>query len=300
MKLYTNKNVLVKAKAARRHRAFKHFGYLLILFLFIIISSIFVLNNKSLNLQTIVITGTVFVSKTEVAKIIDDEMRGFHLGIIPKKSFMFYPKNSIRERILSSFDRVYAATFTEESPSELLVTVHERVPDAVWCEGEFNRSTERRCYYVDKIGLLYDVAPSFSGPVYFEYYGYLRESPRLGNNVLDLEQIIKIQEFRRELIKNNIEPISILIKSDKSYELMTGQGWKVFFSSDAPVELMIKHLNLTLLSEILTKRVTDKKSKLEYIDLRYGEKVFYKFVEIDLSGSNVSNKPVTSTSTNAR
>jgi hypothetical protein len=52
--------------------------------------------------------------------------------------------------------------------------------------------------------------------------------------------------------------------------MVTTQGWKVYFKIDTDPEYQAK-----LLETILGQKITNR-SKLEYIDLRFGERVFYR------------------------
>jgi cell division septal protein FtsQ len=57
-----------------------------------------------------------------------------------------------------------------------------------------------------------------------------------------------------------------------SVEAIMETGWKAYFGADQPFDIQANKLAL-----ILKDRVGDRRSELEYVDLRYGERIFFKF-----------------------
>lgn len=59
--------------------------------------------------------------------------------------------------------------------------------------------------------------------------------------------------------------------SAETVEASMEGGWQVFFSSATPFEVQASRLSV-----VLKEKIGDKKSQLEYVDLRYDERIFFR------------------------
>jgi len=290
MKLATNKAILEKHHALRRQRNLRRVLLLFgCIFAFLLVG-VFTLRLPSLQLQTVEVVGAVTVPAAEVRAIATKTLTGSYGYLIPRRSFLLYPAAELREQIMTNFLNVGRVSLTEVSPERLLITLEERSPEGVWCEQEFTLAAPRHCYYMDGAGLLYDKAPEFFGPVYFEWYGFLKQPPQLGESLLPAEDMALVTVFRQELLRLEIEPIAITIRPDTSYELMTSKGWRLYFERGGDPEPLVTHLRATLTSDVFTERLTERGNALDYIDLRFGQKVFYKFKTHDAATSTTPHE----------
>ncbi|GEM_PF-2068191 len=277
MRSVHTQEILRKSRTYRRERLLRRTLYgagavLALLLLLVALSRL-----PALQLQQISVQGTTFVGEAAVEKVIRTSLAGSYLGIVPRANFLVYSRDALEAAVERQFLRIASLTFTEQSPRALRVVIHEREPDAVWCEGSFVAVHARHCFYVDRDGVLYDQAPEFSGPVYFEFYGYVRQPPQLGDAILPVAQLTLARSVRNVLRALALEPVALVILPDRSYELVTEKGWKILFDAGGDAGTMGEHLRAALTSDVLTKRLADRNNALDYIDLRYGKKVFYKF-----------------------
>ena len=56
-------------------------------------------------------------------------------------------------------------------------------------------------------------------------------------------------------------------------QVKTNAGWHIYLKMNDDIKAQLENLDLTLKNSI----APDEQSKLEYIDLRFGEKVYYKY-----------------------
>lgn len=59
----------------------------------------------------------------------------------------------------------------------------------------------------------------------------------------------------------------------ETIEIMTSEGWAAYVSTAKPIQDQLRYLR-----EVLAKAVGSRRSELMYIDVRYNEKVFVKFI----------------------
>jgi hypothetical protein len=90
-------------------------------------------------------------------------------------------------------------------------------------------------------------------------------SKELAEGILKIDRILK-DNF-------SVEPREITLSfSRETLEIGTSEGWKIYFEPKGDIESQIMNLDLLLKEKISSK---DRKN-LDYIDLRYGNKIFYK------------------------
>jgi hypothetical protein len=68
------------------------------------------------------------------------------------------------------------------------------------------------------------------------------------------------------------------------------EGWDAYFTTAIPFDVQGSRLGL-----ILKEKVKDQRSNLQYVDLRYNEKVFFRMRDLPApttgTGSGVGDKP---------
>ncbi|HEY4504976.1 MAG TPA: hypothetical protein VJI73_04370, partial [Candidatus Paceibacterota bacterium] len=59
--------------------------------------------------------------------------------------------------------------------------------------------------------------------------------------------------------------------------LTTNKNWEILIAGSTELERLIRNLNLALASDALKAEAIEARGGLEYLDLRFGNKVFFKF-----------------------
>ncbi len=62
-----------------------------------------------------------------------------------------------------------------------------------------------------------------------------------------------------------------IIKKEGIYELQTSENWFILLNEQNDSQITYQNLKIAL------DQIADKRKNLSYIDLRFGNKVFYKF-----------------------
>ena len=142
------------------------------------------------------------------------------------------------------------------------------------------------CYFMDENGYIFDLAPYFSGEVYFKFYGV----PDVGSyfSKQNFQQLIS---FKDTLIDFGLKPIMLYITNDGNVEifLFSGNpstiGPEIILKTESNFQNVAENLETALTTEPLQSDFKNKYSTLQYIDLRFGNKVYYKF-KWEISGKN--------------
>jgi len=257
------------------------FGLLVLFFGFALIARI-----SSINIKTVTVSGNLIVESRDIKNIIEKNLTGNYLWIFPKTNFLIYPKNKIKNELAEKFRRLKEINFNILDSKSLEVSVSEYEGKYLWC-GEnasiAENKTEQECYFLDNDGYLFDQAPFFSGEVYFKFYGSIIDSKNnpIGAYFLpkDFKQII--------LLKQNLEQIKLKLvsfwwnedKGEGEYTLSGSQTSvpKIILKMNSNYQKLAENLQAALETEPLKTDFQNKYSSLLYLDLRFGNKVVYKF-----------------------
>ena len=238
-------------------------GFLLILTGIII----FLFYVPSLRISRVQITGLSIADEKELRTEILTALSSRRYLIIPKDHLVLFQRKEI-ETLLSNKFRVKQFDLKKDFPSGLKIVLSERETWAVWCRA----SNLENCFLIDQGGVVFEKAAGFAGSAVLKIID-ARDEDFLGKNVLPNQSFEKISLFR-EWIKDQVgeEIRKVNIKSSgKTFLLYTRAGWYVLIDDETDITKAIENLVLGL------SEIKEGRSKLEYIDLRFPDKIFYKF-----------------------
>jgi cell division septal protein FtsQ len=242
-------------------------------FLAIFFSAVYLSGLNSLNINNIEISGNKVVDTEAIKTIVKQQLAGKYLWFFPKTNILLYPENSIKNALQNKFTRLKDINLSLKNNNILQISVDERTPEYLWC-GENLPSLgggSEQCYFMDENGYIFDEAPYFSGEVYFKFYG------EIGPN---FQQLIS---FKNILINMGLKPVALAATNDRDIQIFLSGGTslatapKIILRADADFEKVAENLETALQNEPLQSKFKNNYSKLEYIDLRFENKVYDKF-----------------------
>ncbi|PIR68086.1 hypothetical protein COU49_02820 [Candidatus Nomurabacteria bacterium CG10_big_fil_rev_8_21_14_0_10_35_16] len=259
-----------------------------VIFLIFFVGLIFISRIDKLNVNTIIITGNKVVDTEAINKIVEENIFGYYLYFIPKSNFLLVPKNKIKNDLTNQYKRLQNISFNTENPNVLAISLSEREGKYIWC-GEsmpdFSLEAEEKpCYFTDQEGYIFDLAPYFSGDVYFKFFGPLGLNE--GESPLGLyfskDIFTKLVSFKNILVDFDLKPNSVLVKNNGDIEIYLSSSNKtnpprIVLKSDFDLDKSSENLQAALATEPLKSDIKNKYSSLLYIDLRLGNKVYFKF-----------------------
>lgn len=227
---------------------------------------------NGITISNIVIKGNSSTSSDSIEKIVKNQLAGNYLFILPKENSIIYPRSDIREEILVQIKRISEVSLEVESLTTLNVEVFERSPDAAWCK---TASGKEKCFFMDSSGFIYSEAPEFSGSVFLKYYGNLSGDP-VGKRFLPEEEFGKLADFLGLVKKINLDIASVSIDQFGDIEASIKGDGKLIFNKDQDFSKLVDDLN-SILSDESFQTELESGSNLDYIDLRFGNKVYFQF-----------------------
>lgn len=163
----------------------------------------------------------------------------------------------------------------------LIIEGQEYSPSYLWCQDDMN------CFFADETGYLYKKSNQYSAGVYVVFTGFLQnpDAPILRNNifkdtttrdfVMGLMQVFDTHGFFITHI-GNINSDIIQVSISRLGEYTKNHNITLRLSRSATTEYIDTVLRL-LIADKTFQHSLDNNDRLEYIDIQYKDKIFYKF-----------------------
>jgi len=231
---------------------------LLALFLIYLIVYSSLLKVRDINVQ-----GIDLINEQEFISLINRNISGYYLFILPKKNLLFLNKKDLTEAINSHYS--LNSLQIKKSWNALNLKIEEKISSLI----VYNN---KEYYFTDAAGTITRQIAGEESAKYLSRFpliltvqqiniGYEFASARIVGFIIELDNKLKEQKYRI-----------------KGYELGgvnevyfdSAEGWQAKFDINSDLQQALDNMNL-----ILKEKIKDRKL-LNYIDLRAGDKVFYK------------------------
>lgn len=205
----------------------------------------------------------VFTSLSEVQTVVLEQVKG-RAGIIPRDSAVFFSYSRIRTAIRSAFPAISEVSFSRDFSRTLTVNVKEYVPFGTWCG--VSRDYASSCFLFDATGFIF--SPTSEAPA-LVWFGPLRNDDEpLRNRIFTDGAISHVSTLLLRLTDAGIPVSHITFRSPDEVDFfIEGQGRLTYIVGD---EATVGDSALFLLTGELKGVV------FEYLDLRFGRKVYIK------------------------
>ncbi|MCH8741832.1 FtsQ-type POTRA domain-containing protein [Patescibacteria group bacterium] len=267
-------------RVRRKKSVFKNrFFWLGILVVMIIgITVYFVAFSSFFQIKEIRISGNEKVQK--------ESLENFIWKNISKKMFIFKTKSillvnlqKVEKNLLERFPEVSKIYLKRDLPDIIAVNIQERKPLFLLCKNS------DVCFYLDEEGVIFDRVRN-GIPNGVDETNKAKESLikirderhqeiRLGEKVIEDDLLKNIKEIISKL-KGGAEIFTKeIILSEKKIVLKTVQNWEIYFNPGGNILDQVQNLTLVFKEEI----PLENRENLEYVDLRFGNRVYYKYRE---------------------
>lgn len=222
-----------------------------------------------LNVGLINVIGAEALDASLVQSYVESQLHDGTNRFLSRGNIFLYPKAAIEKGITASFPRVKAAALSREGFSQTLnVQIQERKALAKWCAAADD------CYAMDESGYVFAKESASSTTVFSEPYtftGEMAEQP-IGQTFIPGHMPGLLVLLRTIQQQAGFLPAGITVEDAQDITIHFAQGFdlKASFGQDAAA--LARNLQLVLSSQALQ----GKQDLLEYIDLRFGNRVYYK------------------------
>lgn len=256
---------------------------------------VFVLRRSEAHIDTINIHGVEYLSSDDVLHNVEEKLQGNYFFILPRKNISIYPRKAIRESLREEFPRIREIVVEVDLPRTLNVFVKEYEPYALWCTGgviEYSdplatsspsfvteNNNERDCYYLNEQGYIFSSAPSFGGTAYFKYHGGNIKDEPLKKQLFEETVFEEISYFVDQIKNVGLTPESFVISEDGNYVVVLESGGVLILDREVVIQESLQNfLSVLKDDKVDLSKILEDESLLEYVDLRYSGKVYYKLL----------------------
>jgi cell division septal protein FtsQ len=263
----------VEAQARRRSFA-KRMTIVVVLFLVLVSTGlIFLLRMEVIQIREANIEGTNIISKEEIQNVVNNSLAGNILWLIPKTNTLIYSVKDLNNALVQQFPGISTLNINRVGFKKISIKLEERKPQVLWCRGGEGENVPD-CYFVDSVGMVFAKAPFFSGNVYFVYKGLLNKEDPLGAQILDSQDFLAFESFIKQISnKLDLQIVSVEIKDQGDLDLYLSSGLKIMLNKNISYDDMYNNIDVLLKSKELSSSTVNT---LEYIDMRFGNKVYFK------------------------
>jgi len=267
---YTREEYLKK----KRKKRFERFGIVLLLIILVISLASYVAHRSSIRISKVQLTGQILVEPTELATSALLYMDGSYLWLFPKNNFLWYPKDKLALYLQETFKRIDTIHIEKKGLDTIVVEITERKPYAIWGDtlpGEIS-GADARFYFMDSNSTIFAEAPSFSGDAYFKYYGLVGGEKPIGQFYIGSSTAFsEIARFVQDVEDLHLDP-QYIVANGGEFSLVIAGGGRIYFDVKESLAKAIDNLEALVRTDALMKNI----SNLDYIDLRFGNKLYYK------------------------
>ncbi len=253
------------------------------LWVVLVASAVFLLSQLTyiheLSIQRVSIKGMKTVPEAELFAFVKPYLEGSYFHLFSKRNVSLVRTHVLEEALIAAYPRFERVNVSRRGFNVLGVTVRERDPFAVWC------SAQEHCYYVDKAGLVYAPSPNFLSGVSFMRFGGgdVASTSPVGSHVLTEENFSALNSFVDELSKYTLKTtriedadgtVTLTLWTDERADTAPS-SFSLLVTASSSYAQALNDFSVILDSPEFKKEIPSL-SLLEYIDLRFDNKVFYK------------------------
>lgn len=256
-------NPRIMKKKEDRQRRFRRVSVGLVLFLIIgVLYSIFY--SPFFSIKNIEINGLNKINSGNFERIVNDYRSDRQWFILSKNNFWIFDKKELAAQI----EKFYAfedLKIKKKLPNRVIVDVVEKQSAINWLIGDF-------CYHLDTTGIAIEYCENGDGLITIR--DVVVSAVSIGEEAVEageLDYILQLDSQAKNILKDQYKPL-FYERNLNELIVKTENGPEIRFNSNLEAGEQVARLDLLLKDQ----EVKDNYQSLGYIDLRFGEKVFYK------------------------
>lgn len=270
------KNKIHRIKPKKSLFKKKWFWVLFLLIFILLVGAYFLLFYPGVQIENVFISGNEKVNGQDLSNLVTGSLEAALIDIagvkLTTKSIFLVNGDKIKEEVLSDFSDIETASIKKILPQTIHVQVSERQPTGIYC---LENSAEQPCFFIDRNGIVFKESLDRTDELIFIKKLPAPNSIDIGSLSVDSHIMNAISDIKINLKNNfNIGVKEALIANPIRLNITTSEGWEIYFDIDYNSDINSQLTKLNLL--INTNINFEARKALEYIDLRFQDRVFYK------------------------
>lgn len=234
-------------------------------------------------IENIKISGTDFISEAEINQIASDQINKSRFLIFPQSNIVFFSKNQLKKAILEKY-YLNHLTINKDYWHQITIEIEEKPIKLIY-------SANQKKYFIDENGTIINeygpgksdkkevingleiVRPNSQAQNLLVVNDKNNQDIQIGFQVLgkdDVNFILSLDKILKDEADFKINDYSLPEGNKNDLMVLTNQGWEIRFNMKDSYQSQTRLLFL-----ILKDKVKDR-ATLDYIDLRFGDKIYYQ------------------------
>lgn len=230
---------------------------------------------KEFRISKLSFSGNKNVATEAMAALLLQDISGSYWHLFPKQNVFLVRTNDLEKKLIAEFPRLKRVMINRTSFTALSVLVEERDPYAFWC------SDTNTCYFLDKNGFIFAPAAQFSkNSTFVRYVGGEADSLHpIGSQFISEDAFAAAQTLIDELKRRLHLRATQVTREDEHFSIAVAPNgslstFSILVTATSSYEQALLDFE-TIIESADFKEAVPSLSSLDYIDLRFGNKVFY-------------------------
>ena len=176
--------------------------------------------------------------------------------IIPNNHIIFLSENMLKKHILETYPSVESVEITKNKDRDLIISILDRKPMGVWCD--------ENCFFFDDQGIAFKSSFNFTGAVFATWVQDTPTALKFYDTVPCISLCIG-KDFVTFLSQNKIKKVSM---NNGDLKMFSEYGFYIKAIDNSTTTM--RNMNL------FAKDYKGDWKSLQYVDIRFGDKIFYK------------------------
>jgi len=177
--------------------------------------------------------------------------------------------------LMNTIPRLSNVDINSSNVQSIVVNVQERTPTALYCKDVSNTSTPVDCYFIDANGFIFSEAPAFSGGVYFVYSSEPLLDVPLRAQFMEVKKYKLLDVFIKSIGDAGLYP-KVFVSKKSEYHLILSNGGDIMWKEGQNLDQIRSNL-VAFVEDSNFQKDKNNLNNILYIDLRFGNKIFYKY-----------------------
>jgi cell division septal protein FtsQ len=294
-------NPYQSAKLRDKKRKQKRLKNILIISVAVFIFSlvVYLLNASFLSIQQIIVDDVEYSNRNDIELAIKEKIEGRYLGMFSRSNALIFSRTKIARDIKSKFPSIKEVDVDLKGFTTINVQLEEYASTALWCDvpvtpastlthdvNEDGEDVEKisvipqvvssfsssNCFFVNDEGVIFSPAKFDSNNDVLKTFGKITSDP-VRQSYADKKTFQELIEFSKLLRRLNIVADEIWTTNGEVYAFVTKEKVKIYIDSQTDIGKLFDNLETVIKRDAINKA---QFSNIDYIDLRFGNRVFYK------------------------
>ena len=237
-------------------------------------------------IKSVNVSGLAALDKDNVTRFILSRLEGNRWFTVPRSNILMFSPALMEENIAKEFPAVAEANVKKIFPGGIAAEIRERSLWAIYCSQKnavlattttsaSREEGEKHCYFMDEEGIIFGEAPETEGTLIRKITSDGGLDKRLGFQQFSADEItdfIKLEYVFKERAGLAISGIELRKNAPKDLWLAANEGFSIIITRSATFES-----TADIVKAVLENKVGGERATLDYIDARFGNKVFVKY-----------------------